>query len=65
MKDAFGEELNVGDRVIFARAGWRRLTKGSIVKINSKMITIEYDLSNGRLVQTSMYSHSYVAKVYN
>lgn len=66
MKDAFKVELNVGDRVIFARPNLRFLCKGSIIKITDKMITIEFDPYNtGRFQTTTMFSDTYVAKVDN
>ena len=43
MKDRFGNELNVGDEIIFIRPMYRELTTGVITKITEKTIFCDYD----------------------
>jgi hypothetical protein len=42
MKDIFGSELSVGDKVAFNKPGKKYLITGTVTKINEKMIRIQY-----------------------
>lgn len=40
MKDYLGNELEVGDQVVFVRLNYRDLMKGTIIKLTPKMVRI-------------------------
>lgn len=42
MKDFFGNDIEVGDIVAFNRPGYKYLVKGTVVKLNKKMLRIAY-----------------------
>jgi hypothetical protein len=42
VKDFLGQELKVGDEVVFMELGYRNLLRGKIVKINVKTLLIEH-----------------------
>jgi len=41
MKDIIGNELTVGDKVVFGMGGSMNLLQGIVTKINPKTVTIE------------------------
>jgi len=43
MKDILGNELSVGDTVVFGSAGSMCLRKGEVVKINPKTVIIKHE----------------------
>lgn len=43
MKDFLGNELNIGDAVIFANKSYRELERGKIVKITPCFVFISYE----------------------
>jgi len=45
-RDYLGNELNVGDWVVFMQVGYRGLMKGTIAKMNDKKATIDHDPTN-------------------
>ena len=46
MKDFFGQELRVGDKVAVLLKWYRRLVHGTIVKFTPKKICVEYKMKN-------------------
>lgn len=46
LKDIFGHVLEVSDVIAFNRPGYKYLIKGTVKKINPKMITVEYKDGN-------------------
>lgn len=40
MKDFLGNELNVGDKVVYVRRNYRDLATGEVVSIGPKKVTI-------------------------
>ena len=42
MKDYFGNELSIGDRVAFYASNYRSFTTGTIVKFTPKQVKVEY-----------------------
>lgn len=48
MKDILGNELALGDTVVFGKAQTMCLHKGKVIKINAKTVIIEHEeYSNG------------------
>lgn len=43
MKDFLGNELNIGDEVVFITPGYRDYTKGKILYFTSQFVRIESD----------------------
>ena len=46
MKDFLGNELQVGDNVVFVQLGYRNLLKGVVSKITPKTILITHAMTN-------------------
>lgn len=44
MKDRVGEEIIVGDRVVFIEAGYRSLSLGTISALTAKKVRIKADV---------------------
>lgn len=42
MKDYFGQELEIGDRVAFYAPGYRSFTTGTVIKFTPQQIRVEY-----------------------
>lgn len=45
-KDCFGNDVKVGDTVIFAIAYYKDLTLGKVIKISPKSAMVKYDYHN-------------------
>ncbi len=66
MKDVFGYELRIGDRVAFNPPNYKGLTTGTVVAFTPKMVRVSY---NGNytykkdVVTTVVYSFDTVKKV--
>lgn len=43
MKDAFGNTLNIGDRIVASHKGGRPLIKGTVIKLNASEVTYYAD----------------------
>lgn len=48
MKDFLGNELSVGDPVVFIVPGYRELSKGFIVRLTPQMAFISRDKTHGQ-----------------
>lgn len=46
MKDYLGNELKIGDRVIFVQLGYRNFYEGVVEKLTDKTIFIVHDADN-------------------
>ena len=46
MKDYLGNELRVGDTVVFAQIGYRNLMKGVVVNLSNKKAKITHERTN-------------------
>lgn len=40
--DFLGNELNIGDEVVFCEPSYRNLIRGSIVRVTDKLVIVEY-----------------------
>lgn len=43
MKDFIGQELKIGDKIIYNPIGYRELAIGTVKRLGSKKVTIETD----------------------
>lgn len=48
MRDFFGRELAVGDRVAVTPKGYKNLMQGRVVGFTEKRVRVEYAWNNGR-----------------
>ena len=64
MKDFLGNELNIGDEVVFVQLGYRNLLKGHITKMTEKTILISHDKTNTCSTETKQ-TPSQVVKIQN
>lgn len=60
--DFLGNELEVGDEVVFVQLGYRNLLKGTIAKITPKMVFITHEETNVCSTETKQ-AHSQVVKI--
>jgi hypothetical protein len=44
VKDFNGDEVNVGDYIVFIEPYYRNLKHGKAIKINPKSVTVEYEM---------------------
>ena len=61
-KDFLGEEINVGDEVVFVQMQYRNFYQGKIVKITDKMLFIDHEKDNLGKSQTKQ-KHNQVIKI--
>lgn len=54
MKDFIGNEVTVGDKVVFIEPDYHNLTFGTVCKINPKSVTVEYN-HRGRKEKTARF----------
>ena len=59
--DKLGNELKIGDEVIFMQLNYRNLLIGEIIKITKCTVLIEHEETNTRQTQTRQ-AHSQVIK---
>ena len=57
-KDFIGNELAVGDEIVFMTISYRDLRKGKIIKITPKMVIIDYGCR-----KTIKQNHDQVVKI--
>lgn len=50
-KDYLGNEIEIGDKVVYVRLGYRDLTKGIIHHITPKMVKIKRDINSQTIVK--------------
>ncbi len=63
MRDIFGRQLAVDDRVAFNPPTYKGLVKGVIVKFTPKMVTVSYASNyEGEMVTTNVYPHDVVLR---
>jgi phage gp45-like len=55
MKDFLGNDLKIGDDVVFVQLGYRNLLKGKIAKITEKTILIHHDKTNTCSTKTKQF----------
>jgi phage gp45-like len=60
--DYLGNELKVGDTVVFMQIGYRGLMKGIITKLSDKKATIAHDMTNTCSTE-SMQFHDQMIKI--
>lgn len=60
MKDFLGNELFVGDEVVFMDVKCKTMKKGIIYKISEKKVTINYKLKMGKIYKTWRYGEQVV-----
>ena len=46
MKDFLGNELNVGDNVVFMQKSYRNFMKGKIIRITTCTVIVQHDETN-------------------
>jgi len=61
-KDFLGQELQVGDEIVFVQLGYRNLLKGKIASITPKTLMIEHDKTNVCSTSTKQF-HDQVVKI--
>lgn len=61
-KDFLGQELNIGDEVVFIQLGYRNLLRGKIKKITEKTVLIEHKKTNTYSTETKQFP-SQVVKI--
>jgi hypothetical protein len=61
-KDFLGNEIKVGDEVVFVQKNYRNLLNGKIIKITDKMCVIGHDRTNVGGTETRQF-HDQVVKV--
>jgi hypothetical protein len=54
-KDYLGQEINVGDPVIFVQLNYRNFLKGTITKITEKTVLISHPKTNTCSTETKQY----------
>jgi hypothetical protein len=47
-KDRFGQELQVGDKVVTMRKGYRELVNAKIIKFTPEYVRVEYKTQSGK-----------------
>ena len=62
MKDFLGNDIKVGDEVVFVRIGYRDLSRGTIKSITDKTVLITHGPSNISKTETRQF-HSQVVKI--
>lgn len=60
MKDFLGNELQVGDNVVFVQLGYRNLCKGVISKMTPKTIMITHTMTNTCSTETKQFPNQVV-----
>ena len=60
--DYFGQELEVGDVVVFMKIGYRDFTTGQIKKLSEKKATIKYTKYDDSYSATTMQFYSQIIK---
>lgn len=55
MKDFLGNELVIGDEVVFVQLGYRNLFKGIIIKCTAKTILIKHKKTNTCSTETKQF----------
>ncbi len=63
MKDIFGYELRIGDRVAFNPPNYKGLITGTVVAFTPKMVRVSYNDNYKDVVTTVVYSFDTVKKV--
>ncbi len=53
--DYLGNEINVGDKVVFCQLNYRNFFTGRISKITDKMVVIDHERTNTGSTQTKQY----------
>lgn len=61
-KDFLGQELQVGDEIVFVQLGYRNLFKGKIASMTPKTLMIEHDRTNVGSTSTKQF-HDQVVKI--
>ena len=59
--DFLGNQIDVGDRVVFMKPNYRELARGTVIKLNDKKLTIEYTVNNTS--RTFMQFYEQVVKI--
>lgn len=64
MKDFLGNEIQIGDPIVFMELGYRNLVKGKIIKITEKgTVFIEYYRNQINKIDTCKQDASQVIKI--
>jgi hypothetical protein len=63
-KDFLGNELNIGDKVVFMQIGYRGLMEGVITKLSEKKATISHDKTNTCRTESIQF-YSQIIKILN
>lgn len=65
MKDAFGNELNIGDIVAVSRKPYHELRKRYVIGFTDKSIKVSKNKGGLQEEGTQPYKPNYVAKIFN
>ncbi len=60
LKDFLGQDLEVGDEVVFIQLRYRNLLKGTIIKMTPKTILIAHERTNVGSTQTKQFPEQVV-----
>jgi hypothetical protein len=62
MKDFLGNELQIGDRVVLNRPGYKYLVKGVVTKLTKKQVCVEFFNLINRSMESTYSSPSQLVK---
>jgi len=62
-KDFLGNDINVGDEVVFVELGYRNLLRGQIIRISHKTCIISHKMTNTGRTESKQL-HNQVVKIH-